>query len=147
VPDLAWVEVARRFQEARNWWVHTTGRDGPHAVPVWGVVLDNTLTFYGEPNNVRSRNLVSDSRLVVTLEDAERPVIVHGTGSASGTPQDRSDVVDAYRAKYRGEHDHDYLPDAPYAAGAFVYEVLPRRAMAWEVTSVDRWEVRRWHAT
>ncbi len=144
--ELAWDEVARRFERERSWWVHTTGLDGPHAVPVWGVVLDGVLTFYGDPRAVRSRNLAADPRLVVTLEDAEHPVIVRGTARPAGAAAARPGMAEAYRAKYGGEHDAEYLPDAAYAAEALAYVVQPTRAMTWEVTSISAWRVRRWHA-
>jgi hypothetical protein len=45
---LHWVQVRQRFAEARNRWVHTSGSwGGPHAVPVWGVVLALVLALVG----------------------------------------------------------------------------------------------------
>ncbi len=146
VDELDWDEAARRFHEERNWWVHTTGRDGPHAVPVWGVALSGVLTFYGHPDAVRSRNLTADPRLVVTLEDAERPLIVHGTARRAGAAADHPGLGEAYRAKYRRVHDAEYLPDAESAAEALAWQVVPLKALAWEVTSIAAWETRRWHA-
>jgi hypothetical protein len=144
--ELEWRTVADRFEKARNWWVHTTGPAGPHAVPVWGVVLAETPTFYGDPETVRSRNLASDPRLVVTLEDGERPLIVHGIAHRTGRASERPDMVKAYQEKYRWEHDADYLLDTDYAAKAQTYEVEPVKALAWEVTALDRWEISRWRA-
>ena len=72
---LTWDEIARRFDAARNWWVATTGPGGPHSVPVWGVVVDGTLLFYGEEVAVRSRNLAADPRMVAHLEDGDAPLI------------------------------------------------------------------------
>lgn len=144
--ELPWLEVVRRFAEARNWWVCTTGAGGPHSVPLWGVVLDDVLKFYGDPGTVRSRNLAADPRLVLHLEDGEAPLIVHGRAEVDGLAHRSAALVEAYRAKYRREHDHDYLLETPYAAAATAYRVIPTRAMAWEVTALDRWEVRRWRA-
>ena len=71
MPELTWDEIAGRFSAARNWWVSTSGPGGPHAVPVWGVVVDDLLFFYGEESAVRTRNLGADPRLVVHLEDGD----------------------------------------------------------------------------
>jgi hypothetical protein len=144
VSELDWSTVVRRFELARNWWVHTSGPAGPHAVPIWGVVLDETLIFYGDPATVRSRNLAGDPRLVMTLEDGERPLIVHGVAHRRGRAALRRELITAYREKYRGEHDAEYLLDTDYAAQAHAYEVEPTKALAWEVTALDDWQIRRW---
>jgi hypothetical protein len=70
VSSLSWEEITRRFTEAHNWWVSTSGDSGPHAVPVWGVVVREALHCSGDPGAVRSRNLAADPRLVVHLEIA-----------------------------------------------------------------------------
>ena len=46
--ELLWHEVATRFQTAPSWWVATQGPEGPHAVPVWGVVVDDALFIKGK---------------------------------------------------------------------------------------------------
>ncbi len=141
---LEWPEVARRFEGARNWWVATAGPDGPHSVPVWGVVLDEVLVFYGAPSTVRSRNLTGDPRVVVHLEDGESPLIVHGRAFPTGSAKDRPELVEAYRRKYQQQHDSDYLLDTDYAAEALAFELEPSKAIAWTVTGMQDWTMRRW---
>ena len=47
---LAWDHVRERMTQARNYWIATARADGlPHAVPVWGVWVDDTLYFGGSP--------------------------------------------------------------------------------------------------
>ncbi len=54
---LPWSHVVERLPGPRNYWVSTTRPDGrPHATPVWGVWVDNTLYFGGGPDTRRSRN-------------------------------------------------------------------------------------------
>lgn len=101
--SLQWDEVVARFGAARNWWVSTTGRHGPHAVSVWGVAVEGVLSFYGAPTLVRSRNLAADPRLVVHLEDGEDPLILHGRAVARGLASASPDLVAAYQAKYTFE--------------------------------------------
>ena len=101
-------------------------RGGPHAVPVWGVVVAGELSFYGEDGAVRSRNLALDPRLVLHLEDGDAPLIVHGRATSAAPPQ-HAGAVAAYAAKYTGDTDLQYLPGAPeHVRGA----ALRRRADA-----------------
>ena len=38
---------------------------GPHAAPVWGVVINHVLYLYSERRTVKARNLAADPRVVV----------------------------------------------------------------------------------
>jgi Pyridoxamine 5'-phosphate oxidase len=144
--ELPWAEIAERFDAAQNWWVATSGPAGPHTVPVWGVVVDAALHFYGEDSTVRSRNLLADPRLVLHLESGADVLIVHGTatrGEASGA---YPAVGAAYAAKYSDPGDAEYLPDAPGMTGAMLWTVVPERAIAWTLGTSDEWDNRRWRA-
>jgi hypothetical protein len=143
---LEWAEVARRFQDAASWWVATTGPAGPHAVPVWGVVVDDVLSFYGGPDAVRSRNLAVDPRLVLHLESASDVLILHGTATVAGPAGGDPGVNAAYAAKYTDPTDLEYLPDAPANEAAWRFAVTPVRAVAWRLGSSVEWENRRWSA-
>lgn len=143
---LGWDEVARRFDEAPSWWAATTGPAGPHSVPVWGVVVDGALTFYGSPTAVRSRNLAADPRLVLHLESSEDVLILHGTAAAVGPAGGDAAVNAAYAAKYRDPSDLEYLPDAPANEDALRFVVAPERALAWRLGSSQEWDTRRWSA-
>jgi hypothetical protein len=143
---LEWDEVAERFGTAQNWWVATSGPGGPHSVPVWGVVVDGVLHFYGEPSAVRSRNLAADPRLVLHLESGSSVLIVHGRvaiGPAAG--QVRA-VSAAYREKYVDPTDLEFLPDAPGMEHALLFTVAPERAIGWVLGGPDSLENRRWSA-
>ena len=142
--QLSWHEVTGRFAPARNWWVATTGEAGPHAVPVWGVVWREALWFYGSPHTVRTRNLLARPEVVLNLENGEDPLIVHGRAVPRGLARERVELVEAYASKYREEHDADYLLDTAYAADALAFEVTPSKALAWRVSALEDWTIRRW---
>ena len=144
---LTWDEVAERFSLAQNWWVATAGAAGPHAVPVWGVVVGGVLHFYGEPSAVRSRNIDSDPRVVVHLESGASVLILHGVATAGGPAGDAAAVSAAYAGKYTDPTDLAYLPDAPGMASALLFTVAPERAIAWDLGTGDDLEPRRWHPT
>lgn len=76
---LEWAEVSEQIAAARNYWIGTTDSDGqPHAVPVWGVWVDDSLFFDGSPHARWVRNLQANPRVVAHLENGEQVVIVEG---------------------------------------------------------------------
>lgn len=129
---LEWSEVAARLGAASCWWVSTAGADGPHAVPVWGVVVDGAPWFYGDPGAVRSKALAHDPRCVVHLESASQVLIVRGTAARTGAPDLTPDVAGAYRAKYTAPGEVPFLPDEPAMAGVELYRVTPSSALTWD---------------
>lgn len=143
---LGWDEIADRFSDALNWWVATAGPGGPHAVPVWGVVVGERFALYGEPEAVRARNLAVDPRVVLHLESGSDVLIVHGTARDAGPAGGRADVNAAFAAKYARDSDAEYLPDAPSNDGSRLWVVTPTRAMAWRLVASPEWQTRRWHA-
>lgn len=96
---LTWPEVAARLQAAGNYWLCTTTRSGaPHAAPVWGVVVGQTLSLYSERSTVKARNIAADPRVLVQLEGAEDVLAVRGTAEDVGAPAQLPEVVPAGRA-------------------------------------------------
>ena len=145
VPDdaLDWPEVAARLAVARTYWLCTTMPSGaPHAAPVWGVVTGQALYLYSERRTVKARNLAADSRLVVHLEKREDVLIVRGTAEDVGTPAQVPDVVAALAAKYTGEGDRQYLPDADPDFDV-VYAIRPQSATMWRLADSEASQ-RRW---
>ena len=132
-----------RLAAARNYWMCTSMPSGaPHAAPVWGVVIGGTLYLYSERRTVKARNLAADPRVVVHLESGEDVVIVRGTAEDVGTPGQVPEVMAALSAKYTGEEDRQYLPDADPAFDV-VYAIRPRSAMMWRLADYEGSQ-RRW---
>lgn len=140
---VSWPEVAARLAAARNYWLSTTMPGGaPHAAPVWGVVIGDTLYLYGERRTRKARNLAADPRLVVHLESGDDVVIVRGTAEDLGTPAQVPHVVIALAAKYASPADRQYLPDADPGFDV-VYAVRPQSAMMWRLPDYEASQ-RRW---
>ena len=108
----------------------------PHAAPVWGVVAGQTLYLYSERGTVKARNLAVDPRVVVHLESGDDVVIVRGTAEDLGAPGQLPEVVAALSAKYTGEGDQQYLPDADPAFDV-IYAVRPQSAMMWRLADYE----------
>ena len=145
VPDdtLCWAEVTARLTPARTYWLCTAMPSGaPHAASVWGVVTGGTLYLYSERRTVKARNLAADPRVVVHLESGEDVLIVRGTAEDLGAPGQAPEVVAALAAKYTGEGDRQYLPDADPAFDV-VYAIRPQSAMTWRLADYEDSQ-RRW---
>lgn len=142
--DLAWAEICERFDQARNWWIATSGPDGPHSVPVWGVAIEHTLYFYGQPSGVRTRNLQADPRLVAHLESGDDVLILHGQAQEAKLSINDPAIVESYSKKYDDPLDLEYLPGHPSMAQTLLFKIAPTRAIAWELASPDNWVNRRW---
>jgi PPOX class probable F420-dependent enzyme len=141
---LTWTEVAGSLAPWRNYWICTVGADGPHAAPVWGVVVDGALYFFTEDGTVKARNLTRDPRVLVHLESGDDVVIVRGTVELVGRPGECPDVVAAFAAKYADPDDLQYLPAATDVLNV-VYRLRPASAMVWLLDAYDGSQ-RRWAA-
>jgi pyridoxamine 5'-phosphate oxidase-like protein len=145
VPDheLQWPEVAARLATTRNYWLVTTSPTGaPHAAPLWGVVLRDTLYLYTERGTIKARNIAADPRVLVHLESGDDVVIVHGVAEDVGEPRQVPDVVSALDAKYTAAGDRQYLPSADPGFDV-VYAIRPRSALTWRLADYADSQ-RRW---
>jgi hypothetical protein len=117
-----WSSVVERFTEERNFWIGTSSPEGvPLVRPVWGVFVDDTICFGGGPLTRWSRNLESNPRVSVHLENGTQPVIAEG---AVDRLTDRDDprlkgIDDAYEIKYEMRH------------GPPIWLLQPEIVLAW----------------
>jgi general stress protein 26 len=134
---LAWPEVRQRLEQAKYFWFSTADADGaPHARPIWGAWVDDTLYADGGVRVTRwGRDLLANPRIQVHLESASDVVIVDGTFSMTNDLTDEAfaRVQSSYLDRYR-----DYQPES--ADGLFM--VKPRSVLAWSRFPVD---VTRFH--
>jgi hypothetical protein len=120
---LPWSWAVERLTAGKNYWVATTSPDGrPHAMPVWGVWLEDGLWFGTSSRSRKGRNLARDPRVAVHLESGDEVVILEG--EVEEAPLDER-TADVYEAKY------DYRPSPPGGEGEGWYRLRPRVAYAW----------------
>ncbi|HSM57378.1 MAG TPA: pyridoxamine 5'-phosphate oxidase family protein [Candidatus Sulfomarinibacteraceae bacterium] len=146
VPDhdenlLPWSHARERLQQSQNYWISTVRANGsPHATPIWAVWLDDKLYFDGSPETQRGKNLARDPRIVAHLESGSDVVIVEGEARPlSSPPRSLTErVAAAYRDKYA---DLGYAPQADQWDEGGLYEMQPRKALAWTSfpTNCTRW--------
>lgn len=98
---LPWSWATERLTNARNYWVATTRPDGnPHAMPVWGVWLDDAFYFSTGTQSRKARNLAENPRCVVGCELGPDQVVVEGLAELQDDAELRRRFAVAYQAKY-----------------------------------------------
>ena len=137
---LPWSKVCDLMTTSRNYWIGTTRPDGrPHAMPVWGVWLDEVFYFGTNRNSRKGRNLAANPELVVHLESGDEVVIFEGQAEEVTTKAILSKITQAYATKYEGfdPNPEGGPPEAIY------YRLRPKVAYAWLendfVASATRW--------
>ena len=122
---LDWQETAARFATAKNYWVSTASASGrPHAMPVWGVWLDDKFAFSTSPDSRKARNLRANPSVIVHLESGNAVVVIEGRATEVRDRAELLAFLDAYNPKYHGEFTADQM------AGG-VFHVHPETAFAW----------------
>ncbi|WP_460810132.1 pyridoxamine 5'-phosphate oxidase family protein [Microlunatus endophyticus] len=123
---LDWAPVNERLEQSRHFWFSTADGGGrPHARPIWGAWIDNTLYADGGIQVTRwGRDLLANPHTQVHLESATEVVIVDGVFSTDNdlTPE----AFDRVRASYQRRYE-SYQPES--ADGLFM--VKPQHVLAW----------------
>ena len=123
---LVWAGVNERLEQAKHFWFSTADGSGrPHARPIWGAWLDNTLYADGGVHVTRwGRDLLANSHTQAHLESATEVVIVDGDFTMTNdlTQEAFARVQESYRRRYES-----YQPES--AGGLFM--VKPRHVLAW----------------
>ena len=117
---LAWEDVGRLLSGARNYWLSTVRPDGrSHAVPVWGVWVDEAFHFGGGRTTRKAKNIARNPEVVAHSESGDAVVILEGVAEevTDSALQERLD--DAYEEKYGIRH------------GTPVWALRPRAVHAW----------------
>ena len=122
---LPWSWATERLEQSRNYWVSTSRPDGrPHAMPVWGIWLDDAFFFSSGRDSAKSRNLAANPAVVVHLESGDETVILEGRAEKVLDEGLSRRVSQVYWPKY------DLTFDASGEADSW-FVVRPKRAYAW----------------
>lgn len=136
---LSWETVETRLTNARHYWLSTVGPDGsPHAVPRWGVWVDESFWYDGSPETRHVRNLIGNRRCVLHLEDGAAATMVHGQSDPAQPVKGGLGVrlSNEFRRKYAPEYQPG--PDSwsgELAGGLRV--IHPRVVIAWTGFPID----------
>lgn len=113
--------LTERLRTDRNVWLCTLRRDGsPHVTPVWFVHLRDRWWISVQAGSVKARNISTDPRVSLALEDGDAPVVAEGRALVH-TEAFPEDVVAAFHDKYgyeiRTPEDGSDLPRALVEVG------------------------------
>lgn len=136
---LPWSHVSDRLAQSRNYWIVTARPDGrPHAVPLWGAWVEETLYVEGGTETRWGRNIAANPAVAVHLESGDDVVILEGVvEEARGLdPSLAARIAEAYAAKYK-----DYRPNPDDWREGGLYALRLRMALAWTSfpTDATRW--------
>jgi len=122
---LKWSYAQDLLEQARFYWLATTGRAGtPYLTPLWGVWVDEALYLDGAPTTRWARNMLARPEVAFHIGDGDQVVIVDGVADDfTAEPQLGRRIVDAWNGKYGSN-----LPE-PVNDG--VFRVRPKVARAW----------------
>jgi hypothetical protein len=137
---LPWEWARTRLVAARNYWIATVGRRGPHLRPYWGVWRADGLWF--STANRAVANAERDPRASAHPEltgPADEAVIVEGELIRVRVFDQLSAVLTEYNAKYGGDAEptEQGMRDSQGAAGA-VLLLRPDAVLGWSADALDR---------
>jgi hypothetical protein len=122
---MRWEWAVEQLTKSRNYWIGSTRPDGrPHAMPVWGVWVDDALIFSTGGASVKGRNIAARPSIVAHLESGDDAVVLEGVAERLTDADLLARFVEAYDAKYQIRPDtaDDTSP---------VYALRPSVAFGW----------------
>jgi hypothetical protein len=126
---LPWGWARQALGNARRYWIASARLDGnPHAMPVWGVWVNDCFYFSTGAKTRKARNLARNPHCVVCVERGIRAVIVEGVASKTAPSKVPKEAFVAYRRKYRMALDPQLGP---------IFCVRPRVAFAFIESDKD----------
>ncbi len=133
---LPWRWAAGQLTRSHNYWLVTARTTGaPHAMPLWGVWLQDRFWFSTGARSRKARNLAANPKCVVCTEHADKAVILEGKAQRIQPPAIPRQVAAAYKAKYGWKLDPKLGP---------VFAVQPR--VAFGLVERDMMSTAtRWH--
>jgi hypothetical protein len=122
-----WSYAVERLSRAHAYWVATTRPDGrPHAVPLWGVFVEECFMFSTGAQSRKARNLAANSYIVIGAEPGDDAVVVEGHAELVTDLALRRAFAAAYAAKYSWNMDDFSEPIyAVHPSVAFAYSSAP----------------------
>ncbi|HKB12641.1 MAG TPA: pyridoxamine 5'-phosphate oxidase family protein [Vicinamibacterales bacterium] len=120
---LPWTWAEQRLRRSHNYLVMTVRSDStPHAMPVWGIWVDNRFFFSTGRTSRKARNLAANPSCVVCTEKTAEVVILEGTAAEISDAPTLDRLAPVYYKKYKPwKLDPEMGP---------IFEVRPRVAFA-----------------
>ncbi len=105
-----------RIDDDRNVWLATVRPNGrPHLTPIWYCFHNGRFWMCTSADAVKTRNVLANPSVSLSLEDGNRPVVAEGTVTVHRRPYPQA-VVAAFMAKYDWDISRRDDPDGPFDA-------------------------------
>lgn len=99
---LPWKWAVNKLSKSRQYWVITVRPDGrPHAMPVWGMWLEDAFYFSTGAHTRKAKNLSRNPHCIVANEDAAQAVILEGKAKPVRDPAFIRKFLPLYGRKYK----------------------------------------------
>jgi nitroimidazol reductase NimA-like FMN-containing flavoprotein (pyridoxamine 5'-phosphate oxidase superfamily) len=99
---LPWAWAEQRLRTSHNYYVMTVRTDAtPHAMPVWGIWVDDRFYFSTGAKSRKARNLAANPSCVICTEKAAEAVVVEGTASTLDDAARLTALAPHYAKKYK----------------------------------------------
>lgn len=132
---LPWAWAEQRLRRSHNYWLMTVRPDAtPHAMPVWGIWVDNCFYFSTGAQSRKARNLQGNPACIVCTERTAEAVIVEGRAATVSDTAVVQRLAPVYHRKYK-----PWKLDAEMGP---IFEIRPRVVFGmWEQSfkSATRW--------
>ena len=100
----------------RNVWLATIRPGGrPHLTPIWYCFQNDRFWISTSAEAVKTRNVLLNPNVSVSLEDGTRPVVAEGTATVHQRPHPQA-VIEAFIDKYDWDISRRDDPDGPFDA-------------------------------
>jgi hypothetical protein len=133
---VPWSHVEERLNEARVYWVATSGPGGePRVRPVDGIYLDGLIYIGGSPETRWVRDLEANPRASIHLDGVDDVVIIEGEVEVLATGAD-ADLAGRLAAASNAKFPEYKMKPADYRRPG-VRRLRPRRAFAWRAFPRD----------
>ncbi len=99
---LSWAWAEQRLRKSHNYYLMTVRPDArPHAMPVWGIWVDQRFYFSTGAQSVKARNLAGNTSCVICTDKAAEAVVVEGTASPVVDAARIATLSSSYAKKYK----------------------------------------------
>jgi len=133
---LPWKWARQRLSQSHNYLVISVRPNGgPHAMPVWGVWLDNAFYFSTSATSRKARNLRENPQCVVCTDKTDEVVIVEGVAQTLEDKDIPQRAFLDYKAKYKWELDPKMgavIVVRPRVVFAMPEKLFPKGVTRWQ---------------
>lgn len=131
---MEWEFVEKQMTESKFYWLSTTSKNGnPHAIPIWGVWLEQAFYFGGGPDTKNRKNLERNPNIVVHTESGSQVVILEGVFSLETDDSVNDKIVEIYKEKYKLEHPKPFWRVDPVKVFAWTSDDYAKTPTKWVI--------------